>query len=248
MKLVSVDETKGWQYTKDGERIMLELPQEKKLVDPNVFMKKSGGKFTGEVKFNEVDGNCINFDNDIYINKKNGSTLLGTNGTLAWVGMPTTALTMRGNATRPTYNNTPLALLSDMLDKTYPKGAIYLSVNKTPSPAALFGGSWEELPEGYALWTTTTGVGGDTIASGLPDITGYVHSIVAAATWDNQPTWGGAFTLGKNVLDIQSPQRDGYRRYLKPMDFAASKSNSIYGSSDTVQPPAIKIYGWKRIS
>ena len=248
MKLVSVDETKGWQYTKDGERIMLELPQEKKLVDPNVFMKKSGGKFTGEVKFNEVDGNCINFDNGIYINKKNGSTLIGTNSINAWVGTPDTALTMRGNATRPTYNNNQLALLNDILDRTYPKGAIYLSVNKTPSPAALFGGSWEELPEGYALWTTTTGVGGDTIAQGLPDITGYIHSIVAAATWDNQPTWGGAFTLGKNVLDIQSPQRDGYRRYLKPMDFAASKSNSIYGSSDTVQPPAIKIYGWKRIS
>lgn len=250
MKLVSVDETKGWQYTKDGERIMLELPQEKKLVDPDVFMKKSGGKFTGEVKFNEVDGNCINFDNGIYINKKNGSTLLGTNSINAWVGTPDTALTMRGNATRPTYNNNPLALLSDILDKTYPKGAIYLSVNKTPSPAELFGGSWQILNGGRTLWTTDylDSEGADLpIEAGLPDITGYIHSIVAAATWDNQPSWGGAFTLGKNVLDIQSPQRDGYRRYLKPMDFAASKSNSIYGSSETVQPPAIKVYAWKRI-
>lgn len=136
--------------------------------------------------------------------------------------------------------------INDMLLSCWPVNSVYISVEST-SPSAFIGGTWEQLPEGYALWTIVTGVGGDTIASGLPDITGYVHSIVAAATWDNQPTWGGAFTLGKNVLDIQGPQRDGYRRYLKPMDFAASKSNSIYGSSDTVQPPAIKVYAWKRV-
>lgn len=80
----------------------------------NSKMDKSGGKFTGEVNFNEVDGSCINFDSGIYINKKNGSTLVGTNGTLAWIGMPNTALTMRGNATRPTYNGNNLALQSDV--------------------------------------------------------------------------------------------------------------------------------------
>lgn len=83
-------------------------------VDISKLMPKAGGVFTGEVKFNEVDGDCINFDNSIYINKKNGSTLIGTNGTNAWVGTPDTALTMRGNATRPTYNNNSLALLNDI--------------------------------------------------------------------------------------------------------------------------------------
>lgn len=83
-------------------------------VDISKLMPKTGGVFTGEVKFNEVDGNCINFDNGIYINKKNGSTLIGTNSINAWVGTPDTALTMRGNGVRPTYNNNPLALLNDM--------------------------------------------------------------------------------------------------------------------------------------
>ena len=136
--------------------------------------------------------------------------------------------------------------VDNILLNAWPVNSVYISVEST-SPSSFIGGTWEQLPEGYALWTILTGTGGDTIAPGLPDITGYIHSIVAAATWDNQPTWGGAFTLGKNVLDIQGPQRDGYRRYLKPMDFAASNSNSIYGKSETVQPPAIKVYAWKRV-
>lgn len=80
----------------------------------NNKMDKTGGKFTGEVKFNEVNGTCINYDTSFYINKKNGSTLCGTNGTAAWFGTPDTALTMRGNATKPTYNSENLALDSDI--------------------------------------------------------------------------------------------------------------------------------------
>lgn len=77
-------------------------------------VNRSGDTFTGLVKFNEVDGSCINFENGIYINKQGGSTLLGTNGSTAWVGMPAAALTLRGSATRPTYQGKDLALYSDI--------------------------------------------------------------------------------------------------------------------------------------
>lgn len=96
-------------------------------------MNISGGKFTGEVKFNEIDGNCINFDSGIYINKKNGSTLLGSNGTRAWVGTPDTTLTMRGNANRPTYNGNNVALQVDVnykMDKENPTGTGSFSINR----------------------------------------------------------------------------------------------------------------------
>lgn len=89
---------------------------------------KTGGTFTGEVKFNEVDGECINYTNGFYINKKNGSTLIGTNGTKVWVGTPDTALTMRGNATRPTYNGNDLGLKSDMDSSLY---TLNISVSDT---------------------------------------------------------------------------------------------------------------------
>ena len=99
----------------------------------NTKMNISGGKFTGEVEFNEIDGNCINFDSGIYINKKNGSTLLGSNGTLAWIGTPDTTLTMRGNENRPTYNGNNVALQVDVnnkLNKTNPYGTGSFSMNR----------------------------------------------------------------------------------------------------------------------
>ena len=83
---------------------------------------KTGGNFTGAVKFNESDGQCINFDNGFYINKTGGSTLIGTNSTNAWVGTPDTALTMRGSMTNPTYNGKDLALQEDV-DKKFNYGA-----------------------------------------------------------------------------------------------------------------------------
>lgn len=173
MKLVSVDETKGWQYTKDGERIMLELPQEKKLVSIDEIIQK-------------------------------------------------------------------------VFDKAYQEGVIYLSVNKTPSPAALFGGSWEELPEGYALWTTLTGVGGDTIAPGLPNIIGTAQEVIFRK---GTIAYNGVFSSSSDLGTYwDSNKGDSYQGRRVKVDFNASSSNSIYGTSDTVQPPAIKIYAWKRVS
>ncbi len=43
---------------------------------------------------------------------------------------------------------------SEILDKTYPVGAVYISV-VTTSPASLFGGTWAQIGAGYALWTAT---------------------------------------------------------------------------------------------
>ncbi len=95
----------------------------------------TGGTFTGEVKFNETDGSCINYDTGFYINKNNGSTLLGTNGANAWVGTPDTALTMRGNATNPTYNGNALALKSDIppaQEVNLNITSVFLEANDTP--------------------------------------------------------------------------------------------------------------------
>lgn len=40
--------------------------------------------------------------------------------------------------------------ISALLDKVYPVGSIYMSVNST-SPATLFGGTWEQLPGRFLL-------------------------------------------------------------------------------------------------
>lgn len=130
-------------------------------------MPYSGGTFTGIVTFNEIDGACINFNKGIYINKTGGSTLLGSNNSTAWVGTPDVALTMRGNATRPTYNGSAIALKSDV-DSKYTKpssgipssdlaSAVQTSLSKADSavqPATL---------DSYALKTSIPSVGNGTI-------------------------------------------------------------------------------------
>lgn len=143
------------------------------------------------------------------------------------------------------YNAETHKLGSALLDAIYPVGAVYLSVNST-SPASLFGGTWEALDEGYALWTTTTaGTGGETIAAGLPNITGSFN------------IWKGSEQLisKSGAFEDSSVEQAEYATHTGTtadgnlfINFDASKSNDIYGESETVQPPAIKVYAWKRIA
>ena len=132
------------------------------------------------------------------------------------------------------------ANLTTILNKVYPIGAVYLSVNTT-SPATLFGGTWVELSSGNALWVTSVSAGnaGQTISAGLPNITG---SITVDAQY-NLCAADGAFSMSTQSGD----RNNGSTAQTKPKySFDASRSNAIYGNSTTVQPPAIRVYAWKR--
>ena len=134
---------------------------------------------------------------------------------------------------------------TELLNKIYPIGSIYISVNQT-SPASFIGGTWQALDEGRTLWTTTTaGQGGTTVSAGLPNIEGSLESVCMARTWDSQPYSTGALSFGYNVLN-SSGAGDGWWTYLKPLYFNANDDNDIYGNSTTVQPPAFIVYMWKR--
>lgn len=100
------------------------------------------------------------------------------------------------------------------------------------------GGVWELEEAGRALWTTQGTDAGQKIEAGLPNITGgqftawgniNQYGCIVYESWDD---WGG---LTKNTG-------------RKTVRFDASQSNSIYGRSNTVQPPAVKIRLWKRIA
>ena len=118
----------------------------------------------------------------------------------------------------------------------YPVGSIYISVNNV-NPKTLFGGEWEMLPAGYALWTATSSAG-STIAAGLPNITGSMDDAMNTAV-------KGAFSYTANG---NSWCRSGTSYTFGVISFDASKSNAIYGNSSTVQPPAYRVYVWKRKS
>lgn len=128
----------------------------------------------------------------------------------------------------------------------YPIGAVYISVNNT-NPETLFGGTWEALPEGFTLFTTTTtGQGGEQIEAGLPNITGNVSGFSIGAQFDNTPPTG-AF-IGSSKISTGANTWGSSNGDRAQVNFNASQSNSVYGKSNTVQPPAIKVYMWRRVN
>lgn len=120
----------------------------------------------------------------------------------------------------------------------HPVDTIYITTSESVRPAEMFGGTWELLPEGYALWTTTTnGHGGTIIGAGLPNITGTFQGGAKANTK----------TSGAFIKD--STNSNGYGgsgTYFCDYSFDASASNSLYGMSNTVQPPAYCVFVWRR--
>ena len=128
----------------------------------------------------------------------------------------------------------------------YPVGSIFQTVSTT-SPAALFGGTWQEIAQNRVLMGASYAhAAGTTVEAGLPNITGYAGADTDSGYYNtNRPNAGGAFYGGGKsyswcAAGSQNPGRD--------LCFDASLSNSIYGRSATVQPAAYYVHIWKRVA
>ena len=127
------------------------------------------------------------------------------------------------------------------LDNLYPVGSIYQSTDPT-SPAALFGGTWQEIAQNRVLMGAGSGhAAGTTVEAGLPNITG---SFVADVKKGEHKV-SGAFTAG-NVIATTGEYNSFSDVYKFSLD--ASKSNAIYGRSATVQPAAYYVHIWRRVA
>lgn len=123
----------------------------------------------------------------------------------------------------------------------YPVGSIYQSTART-SPAALFGGTWQEIAQNRVLMGASYAhAAGTTVEAGLPNITG---SFVANVRSSNHEV-SGAFTVGNVIAYTGGNSSDAYT-YKFSLD--ASKSNAIYGRSATVQPAAYYVHIWRRVA
>ena len=121
----------------------------------------------------------------------------------------------------------------DKLD-AFPVGIVIAMVEST-SPAALFGGTWEEIASDRVLMgASDTHTAGTTVEAGLPNITG------TFGTRSSSPT--GAFYQDSVRSDLAS----GNYRDTVTCHFDASRSNAIYGNSTTVQPAAFYVHYWQR--
>ena len=139
------------------------------------------------------------------------------------------------------------ALKGEAADKLgyYPVGSIYQSTDPT-SPAALFGGSWEEIAsERVLMGASSTHAAGTTVKAGLPNLKGS-SSGVASTAYPNLSN-SGALSINTNNSGLAGYEGGSYGSNCT-VSFDASKSTAIYGSSTTVQPAAYYVRIWHRVA
>lgn len=141
-------------------------------------------------------------------------------------------------------------LSADSALAAYPVGSIFQTVSTT-SPAALFGGTWQEIAFNRVLMGAGNAyAAGTTVEAGLPNITGSLRE----ANADSSPFRGSKASLKSSgalkFVEINTSW-SGYRNdsgSTYDVYFDASRSNSIYGRSATVQPAAYYVHIWKRVA
>lgn len=110
----------------------------------------------------------------------------------------------------------------------YPVGIVISMVGDT-SPAALFGGAWEQIAsERVLMGASSSHAAGSTVEAGLPNI----KFSFTAATVGSRHQSGGDYSV--------------YGASSSKFNLDASKSNAIYGASNTVQPAAYYVHYWQR--
>lgn len=137
-------------------------------------------------------------------------------------------------------------LSADSALAAYPVGSIFQTVSTT-SPAALFGGTWQEIAQNRVLMgASSSHAAGTTVEAGLPNITGRAGPDEQAGFYSvNRPNAYGAFYGGGKSYDWAA---SGTSIPGKDLCFDASRSNPIYGRSATVQPAAYYVHIWRRVA
>ena len=128
------------------------------------------------------------------------------------------------------------------LQSIYPVGSLYIGTTNTCPIANLFG-TWEKVSQGRVLQGVSgSQVAGSTVNAGLPDVTGSFNGIIS---WGGTPATSGCVTAvagGNTGIGHSGDKHWNYSTaYIN-----ASRSSSIYGKSNTVQPPAYLVNIWKR--
>ena len=180
------------------------------------------------------------------------AAIVSTDKTLSIEGAPADAKAV-GDALKGVISADAVkTLIADALAEDHAKIKFWVSVDST-SPAALFGGTWQEIAQDRALMgASSTHAAGTTVKAGLPNITG-------SFTTKSTDVGGSPFSGDANVLSAKgslafsekSASYSGYTGHSGSqydIQFDASRSNPIYGRSYTVQPAAYYVHIWKRVA
>ena len=118
----------------------------------------------------------------------------------------------------------------------------FIHTTNSVSPAARWGGTWEEVAQDRALMgASSTHAAGTTAEAGLPNITGSFPG----ASYNWQVGSSGAFTQTGDKETGDNSR--GWFKFQK-VSFDASRSSPVYGRSNTVQPAAYYVHIWHRVA
>lgn len=144
------------------------------------------------------------------------------------------------------------SIYSNFLLAAHPVGSIYQTISPENPSVTFGGGTWEKIAQDRVLMgASDTHPAGTTVEAGLPNVKGtfiaalrdgfsdYSANKITGAFYENGITTGND---GYNSIstDVGIPSGGA------PFGFDASRSNSIYGRSTTVRPPAYFTYTWLR--
>ena len=143
-------------------------------------------------------------------------------------------------------DNHTLQQVIDLAVKTtirrmHPIGKLRLTLGDE-DPSTIVGGGWGKISTYVLQCSSDEHKAGETIEAGLPNIMGAFLRQVNYNYRGND----GAFYIMES--GHQSSGEYSGTGYPSGVGFDASRSNQIYGKSDTVQPNTIIINVWKRVS
>ena len=143
-------------------------------------------------------------------------------------------------------------LIADALAEDHAKIKFWISEDPT-SPAALFGGTWQEIAQNRVLMGASYAhAAGTTVEAGLPNITGSVvpklTNIYNSFISESGATMTGAFYNTGVFSPYGGADAAVTNSVPKDLYFDASRSNPIYGRSATVQPAAYYVHIWRRVA
>ena len=180
------------------------------------------------------------------------AAIVSTDKTLSVDGAPADAKAV-GDAMKGVISaDTVKTLIADALAEDHAKIKFWVSEDPT-SPAALFGGTWQEIAQNRVLMGASYAhAAGTTVEAGLPNITGSLSE--TSNDGKTSPFRGNKNAISSigalAVREASSPfcGYAGYEGSAYDISFDASRSNPIYGRSATVQPAAYYVHIWKRVA
>lgn len=180
------------------------------------------------------------------------AAIVSTDKTLSAEGAPADAKAV-GDALKGVISADAVkTLIADALAEDHAKIKFWISEDPT-SPAALFGGTWEQIASDRVLMGASYAhAAGTTVEAGLPNITGSVvpklANIYNSFISESGATMTGAFYNTGVFSPYGGADASVTNSVPKDLYFDASRSNSIYGRSATVQPAAYYVHIWRRVA